>query len=158
MDRRFRSILTLPTLIAILALPVAAAAQNRAAAAPTPRAGSVAKGAFHIDIRSSGKMVADDIARPRINGLKVPASSLNIGSALASDIVSSLALVLNNEMVNDPNQDNVQIFPGTMPFLHATQSEVSLVKAKGNLIAAYNNSSSAIVAPNPNGAGLVLLQ
>ena len=158
MDRRFRSILIMPTLIAILALPVAAAAQNQAAAVPTPRAGSVAKGAFHIDVRSSGKMVADDIARPRINGLKVPASSLNTGSPLASDIVSSLALTLNNEMVNDPKQDNIQIFPGTMPFVHATESEVSLVKAKGNLIAAYNNSSSAIVGPNPNGAGLVLLQ
>jgi hypothetical protein len=73
-------------------------------------------------------------------------------------MASPLALALDNEMVNDPNQDNIQIFPGTMPFLHSTESEVSLVKAKGNLIAAYNNSSSAIVAPNPSGPGLVFLQ
>jgi hypothetical protein len=159
MDRRFRSILIVSTLLAPLAMPVRAMAQGQTAAvAPTPRTGSVAKGALHIDVRSSGKMVADDIARPRINGLKVPASSLNITSAVAPAMAAPPALTLDNEMVNDPNQDNIQIFPGTMPFLHSTESEVSLVKAKGNLIAAYNNSSSAIVAPNPSGPGLVFLQ
>jgi hypothetical protein len=158
MDRRVRNIFIMPTLIAILASPVAAAAQNQAAAAPTPRSGAVVKGTVNIDVRSSGKIVSDDMARPRLNGLKVPASSLNISPAEASAMASSLALALDNKMVNDPNQDNIQIFPGTMPFLHATESELSLVKAKGNLIAAYNNSSSAIVAPNPSGPGLVFLQ
>ena len=65
MDRRFRSILIMPTLIAMVALPVAAAAQDQAATvAPVSRLGSVAKGAVQIDVRSSGKIVADDIASP----------------------------------------------------------------------------------------------
>jgi hypothetical protein len=159
MDRRFRSILIVSTLLAPLAMPVRAMAQGQtAAAAPTPRTGSVAKGALHIDVRSSGKMVADDIARPRINGLKVPASSLNITPVVAPAMAAPLSLALDNELVNDPNHDNIQIFPGTRPYVHATESETAIVKAKGNLIAAYNTSENDVVASNPSGPGLVFLQ
>jgi BNR/Asp-box repeat len=157
MDRQFRSILIMPTLIGMLALPVGAAAQDQAATvAPLSRPGSVAKGAVQIDIRSSGRTIADDVARPRVNGLKVSPSLLNIRPVGAP--TGALSLALDNELVNDPNADNIQIFPGTMPFIHSTQSETTLVKAKGNLIAAYNDSASAIVGPNPSGPGLVFLQ
>ena len=157
MERRFKSILIMSTLIAMLALPVAAAAQDQAATvAPVSRLGSVAKGAVQIDIRSSGRTIADDIARPRVNGFTVSPSLLNIRPI--GTPTGALSLALDNELVNDPNADNIQIFPGIMPFIHSTQSETSLVKAKGNLIAAYNDSASAIVGPNPSGPGLVFLQ
>jgi hypothetical protein len=68
------------------------------------------------------------------------------------------ALALDNELVNDPNHDNIQIFPGTRPYVHATESETAIVKAKGNLIAAYNTSENDLVASNPSGPGLVFLQ
>jgi hypothetical protein len=47
----------------------------------TPQIGTVKKGAIRLDIRSSGKTIADEIAKPRINGLKVPVTSLNISPA-----------------------------------------------------------------------------
>jgi photosystem II stability/assembly factor-like uncharacterized protein len=142
------------TLLAPLAMPVRAIAQDQTAAtAPTTRTGFVTKGALHVDVRSSGKKIADDIAKPRVNGLTMPLSSLNI-----APVVTPATAALDNELSNDPNTDSIQIFPGTRPFVHATQSETSLVKAKGNLIAAYNNSAGAIVAPNPSGPGLVFVQ
>ena len=124
--------------------------------AQTNTRGSVTKGTIKIDIRSAGRTMADDIARPRQNGLAVPASALNrTPTAVPVPFISKIG---GDVQVNDPNQDNVQIFPGTLPFVHSTESETVVVKAKGNIIAAYNNSSSAIVGPNPNGPGLVFLQ
>jgi hypothetical protein len=157
MNRRFRSILIIPAFIAILALPVVVAAQDEpATAAPLFRPGSVAKGAVQIDIRSSGRTIADDIAWPRVNGRTVSPSLLNLRPN--GPPTGALPLALDNKLVNDPNADNIQIFPGIMPFVHSTQSETALVKAKGNLIAAYNDSASAILGPNPKGPGLVFLQ
>jgi hypothetical protein len=154
MDRRFRSILIMPALIAMMALPVVAAAQDESATV-APRPGSVVKGAVQIDIRSSGRTIADDIARPRVSGRTVSPSLLTLRPA--GPPTGALS-ALDNKLVNDPNADNIQIFPGVMPFVHSTQSETALVKAKGNLIAAYNDSASAIVGPNPGGPGLVFLQ
>jgi hypothetical protein len=123
----------------------------------TPQIGTVKKGAIRLDIRSSGKTIADEIAKPRINGLKVPVTSLNISPAQVPTI-GALPPATDNELVNDPNQDNIQIFSGTRSFVHSTESETAIVRAKGNLIAAYNSSANAIVAPNPNGPGLVFVQ
>jgi hypothetical protein len=123
----------------------------------TQQFGKTRKGSTQLDLRSSGRTIADDIAKPRMSQLSLAAATLNI---IPVNVPPTTALSLQggNTLVNDPNFDNIQIFPNTRPFVHSTESETAIVKAKGNLIAAYNSSANIIVAPNPSGPGLVFVR
>ncbi len=118
------------------------------------QSGAVRKGNVQINIRSSGRILAQQTAQSRVNGMRVSAPSLQLSPAQ----IPETPIPHSNTLVNDPNQDSIQKFPGTRPFLHSTQSETVIVKAKGNLIAAFNNSAGIIEAPNPSGPGLAYAQ
>jgi hypothetical protein len=46
-----------------------------------------------------------------------------------------------NHQINDPLLDNVQTYPGAVPFVFAIQSETSLVSVGNDLVAGYNSSA-----------------
>lgn len=113
-----------------------------------PALGFVSKLGQDIDVRSGGRILADDLSSSTVI-LPDPASPV-AGVPTAAQV----QLRGGNVQVNDPALDYVQIFPGFRPFVRATQSEVSTAAFGRNIVVTYNNSAGIHVSPS--GPGLIV--
>jgi hypothetical protein len=128
-----------------------------AAFAPVARAqdgpplGFVTKLGEEMDVRSGGRVLADELT---ISGhIVLP----DIDSPVAgTDTVAQIHLRGGNVQVNSSTGDFIQIFAGFRPFVRATRSEVSTAASGRNIVVTYNDSTGIHVSPNPNGAGLIV--
>jgi hypothetical protein len=112
--------------------------------------GFVNKLGVEVDVRSGGRILADELAS---GNLILP----DIGGPVAGgSTVPQVQLRGGNVQVNDPAQTAVQIFPGFRPFVRAIRSEVSTAASGKNIVVTYNNSTGIHVIPNPSGPGLVV--
>jgi hypothetical protein len=133
---------TLAALLAVLAAP--AVAQN------APPLGFVNKLGIEVDVRSGGRILQDETPSGTVI---LPDSSSAVGGG---STIPQVQLWGGNLQINDPAQDYIQIFPGFRPFVHFTESEVSVAAANRNIVATYNNSAGIHVSPNPSGPGLIV--
>jgi hypothetical protein len=102
------------------------------------------------DVRSGMKVLMDEV----LSGtLTLPEFSNPVTHL---DVVPQVQLRGDNVQVNFPSGDYVQQFPGFRPFVHATQSEVSMAAFGKTLVAGYNNSAGIHMSPNPSGPGLIV--
>jgi hypothetical protein len=110
----------------------------------------VSKLGMEIDVRSGGRVLADDMASGRVilPDLASPVEGI--------PVVPQIQLRGGNLQVNDPAGDFIQIFTGFRPFVRATQSEVSTAAFNRNIVVTYNDSTGIHVSPNPNGPGLIV--
>jgi hypothetical protein len=111
--------------------------------------GYINKLGVDIDVRSGSKILIDQLAQQPVL-LPDAAGSVGGGST-----VPQIQLRGGNLQANDPAWDYVQTFPGYRPFVHATQSEVSVAASNRYIVATYNDSTGMLLAPNPSGPGLV---
>lgn len=118
-----------------------AMALGTAAAQSGPPLGFVNKLGVDVDVRSGGRILADDLAS---------------GTVILPDLVTPVAgipavpqiqLRGDNEQVNDPAQTAIQIFTGFRPFVRATRSETSTAAFGRNIVVTYNNSTGLHVSP-----------
>jgi hypothetical protein len=121
-----------------------------AAAQQSPRLGFVNKLGVEIDVRSGGRVLADELAAGKVI-LPDLASPVAGGS-----VVPQIKLRGGNLQVNNPASDYNQIFPGFRPFVRATQSEVSTAAFGRNIVVTFNDSTGIHVSPNPAGPGLIV--
>jgi hypothetical protein len=122
-----------------------------AAAQSGPPLGFVNKLGIDVDVRSGGRILADDLASSGnviLPDLATPVSGI--------PAVPQIQLRGDNEQVNDPAQTLIQIFTGFRPFVRATRSETSTAAFGRNIVVTYNNSTGIHVSPNPSGPGLIV--
>src|ERR1700730_12502443 len=115
------------------------------------RTGIVTKLGVDYDIRSGARILADELtASGRLMLPEVPAPVSGSDQAAQSELSG------DNEQVNDPRRDYVQIFGGFRPFVRATQSETSMAAFGRNIVVTYNDSTGLHVIPNPAVPGLIV--
>jgi hypothetical protein len=114
---------------------------------------AVSKNGTDLELRSEGKMLADEVLSGQVT--LGPEEPITQNTSSGND---GEALVGSNVQVNDPALDNIQIFPGFRPFLHFTQSETTVAASGQNIVVSYNNSAGLKLGPNPSGPGLVFTQ
>jgi hypothetical protein len=126
-------------------LPCTAAAQSG------PPTGFVSKLGLEIDVRSGGRILADDLASSHVilPDLATPVAGI--------PAVPQIKLRGGNLQVSEPTPV-IQIFTGFRPFVRATQSEVSAAAFGLNIVVTYNDSTGIHVSPNPSGPGLIVDQ
>lgn len=113
--------------------------------------GHVYKDHWDVDVRSSGRLVADEVAE---NGNHVPGDDgVSAGESKASGLASQKKK--GNVQVNDATLDNIQEFAGFRPFVKFTQSETSVAAHGRHVVATYNSSADQPIIANPSGPGLV---
>jgi len=95
---------------------------STAAAQSPPPLGFVNKLGLEIDVRSGGRILADDLASGNVI---LPDLA---GPVAGVPTVPQIQLRGGNLQVNNPLNDYVQIFTGFRPFVRATQSEVSTAR------------------------------
>jgi len=135
--------LALTCLAALVSVPPALAQEG------TPL-GFVSKLGQDIDIRSGGRILADELSAGNVI---LPDLATPVAGVPA---VPQIQLRGGNVQVNDPAQDYIQIFTGFRPFVHAVQSETSMAASGRNIVVTYNNSTGFHLIPNPSGPGLVV--
>jgi hypothetical protein len=123
---------------------------STAAAQSPPPLGFVNKLGLEIDVRSGGRILADDLASGNVI---LPDLA---GPVAGVPTVPQIQLRGGNVQVNNPLNDYVQIFTGFRPFVRATQSEVSTAASGRNIVVTYNDSTGIHVSPNPSGPGLIV--
>ncbi|HJZ71625.1 MAG TPA: sialidase family protein [Vicinamibacterales bacterium] len=134
-----------------LALVTFMAALAPAARAQTVPLGFVTKLGEEMDVRSGGRVLADELTAS--GHIVLP----DIDSPVAgTDTVPQIHLRGGNVQVNSSTEDFVQIFTGFRPFVRATQSEVSTAAHGKDIVVTYNDSTGIHVSPNPNGPGLIV--
>src|SRR6266699_3465692 len=111
--------------------------------------GFVSKLGQELDVRSGSRILEDDL-----NSSNVILPHL-AGPVSGGSVVPQIKLRGGNVQVNDPAQHYLQLFKFFLPFVRATESEVSVGAFGRNIVTTYNNSSGLHVSPNPNGPGLV---
>ena len=114
-----------------------------------PPTGFINKLGIEVDVRSGGRILQDETPP----GSVILPDSVN--AAGGGSTVPQIKLRGGNVQVNDPELDYIQIFRGFRPFVHFTQSEVSVAASNRNIVATYNNSAGLHLSPNPNGPGLI---
>jgi hypothetical protein len=97
----------------------------------------VNKGGVEVDLRSSGRVIADDVIQ---NGNVILANETS--PVPGQVIVPQIQARGGNTQVNDPALDNIQIFSGFRPFVEFTQSETSIAAFGRNIVATYNTSAN----------------
>ena len=134
--------LALTCLAALVSVPPAVAQEG-------PPLGFVNKLGQDIDIRSGGRILADELSAGNVilPDLDTPVAGV--------PAVPQIQLRGGNVQANDPAQDYIQIFTGFRPFVHAVQSETSMAAFGRNIVVTYNNSTGIHVIRNPSGPGLV---
>src|SRR6266567_270920 len=135
--------LALTCLVTLISVPLAVAQGG-------PPLGFVNKLGQDIDIRSGGRIVADELSAGNVI---LPDLATPVAGVPA---VPQIQLRGGNVQVNDPGQDNIQIFTGFRPFVHAVQSETSMAAFGPNIVVTYNNSTGLHLIPNPFGPGVVV--
>jgi hypothetical protein len=98
---------------------------------------TVNKNGFEVDERSIGRIAADDTLS---SGGVVIADQTSPSQGF--DMFPQVQLRAGNVQVNDPDLDNIQIFPLFRPFIEYTQSETSLAAHGQNIVATYNTSAN----------------
>ena len=116
-----------------------------AAAQTGPQPGFVNKLGTEVDVRSGGRILADDLASGKVILPDLPTPVAGIPA------VPQIQLRGDNLQVNDPAQTTIQIFTGFRPFVRATRSETSAAAFGRNIVVTYNNSTGIHVSPNPSG-------
>jgi hypothetical protein len=101
----------------------------------------VKKKGVDLDIRSSGRMIADEVAQ---FGAQVVNDE--VSPAPGVTVVSQVQLRGDNVQTNDPGLDNIQTLPNTRPFVSYTQSETSIAASGSNIVATYNSSANQPLA------------
>ncbi len=120
-------------------------AQSAPASQSGTAPGSVNKKGKDVDIRSLGRMLADDVAAHGVVVLSDAISPVPGGS-----VVPQIQLRGGNVQVNNPNLDNIQVFPNFRPFVEFVQSETSVAAFGPNIVATYNTSANQpLVQVNP---------
>jgi hypothetical protein len=121
-----------------------------ASAQQGPPLGFVSKLGIDMDVRSNGRIIADELAASNVilPDLDTPIAGM--------PAVPQIQLRGGNVQVNNPAQDFVQIFAGFRPFVRATQSEVSAAAFGRNIVVTFNDSTGIHVSPNPHGPGLIV--
>src|SRR5690348_13449458 len=89
------------------------------AAQSGPPTGFVVKLGMELDVRSGGRILADEIAS---GTLLLPELA---GPVAGGSTVPQIQLRGDNVQVNDPLQTAIQIFSGFRPFVRAIRSETS---------------------------------
>jgi len=125
------AVLVLLSLSVLIYKPASKAQSDRA----RPR-GHVRKNGVDLDIRSQGRVKADQIAQ---SGMRVPPFKAN--SAPNLPLVPQVKLRRGNVQTNDGSLDNIQSFPPQIPFFNFTQSETSLAAKGRNIVATYNTTA-----------------
>ena len=96
----------------------------------------VNKGGVEVDLRSDGRIIADDL---------IQSGGVILGNETAPPVTAPVASQIQtrggNTQVNDPALDNIQIFPLFRPFVEFTQSECSIAASGRNIVATYNTSA-----------------
>ena len=106
---------------------------------------AVSKNGVDLELRSEGKIMADEMASGHVMlGPEVPP----IQNFFAGQGRNPLRGP--NTQVNDPALDNIQIFPGFRPFLHFTQSETT-VAAVGWFLQTADSAQAAVVRSMTSG-------
>jgi hypothetical protein len=113
-----------------------------------PSLGFVNKLGIDVDVRSGGRILQDEAPEGTII---LPDNPTAAGGGSP---IPQIQLRGGNLQVNDPELDYIQTFSGFRPFLHFTQSEVSVAASNRNIVATYNNSAGLHVSPT--GSGLVV--
>src|SRR5713101_8972124 len=130
--------LALTCLAVLVSVPPAVAQEG-------PPLGFVNKLGQDIDIRSGGRILADELSAGNVI---LPDLATPVPGVPA---VPQIQFRGGNVQVNDPAQDYIQIFTGARPLLHAVQSETSMAAFGRNVVVTYNNSTGIHVIPNPSG-------
>ncbi len=99
--------------------------------------GLINKVGFDFDIRSEGRIIADEVAQ--VGSL---ASADVVGAVPGVSVTPKIRFRGGNIQVNDAALDNIQIFAGTRPFVKFIQSETSIAVHGGNIVAGYNSSAN----------------
>lgn len=99
-----------------------------------PSLGFVTKLGIDVDVRSGGRILADELAS---NPVILPDLA---GPVSGGSVVPQIQFRGGNVQVNVPSTDYIQIFTGFRPFVHATQSEVSTAAFGPNIVVTYNDS------------------
>jgi hypothetical protein len=134
-----------------LALVTGLTALATAAHAQDGQLGFVTKLGQEMDVRSGGRVLADELSTS--GRIILP----DIDSPVAgADTVPQIHLRGGNVQANSSSEDFVQIFTGFRPFVHATQSEVSTAASGRNIVVTFNDSAGIHVSPNPGGPGLIV--
>jgi len=99
-----------------------------------------------IDLLSNPSMPPNEVAANSLlvlpdNGSVVPGQTL----------VPQIQFRGPNTQINDPNLDNISIFPGFRPFVEYTQSETTIVANGKTLVASYNSSADQPLVLLPAG-------
>src|SRR5712664_1965350 len=115
------------------------------------RTGVVTKLGQDFDVRSGGRILADEMMAS--GNLILPEVPTPLSG---TDREAQFEGEGGNVQVNNPKQDYVQVFTGFRPFVRATQSETSLAAFGPNILVTYNDSTGVHVSPNPRGPGLIV--
>jgi len=110
----------------------------------------VNKGGAEVDLRSFGRVAADDTIRT--GGVLLTNDATPVSGPA---VVPQVQTRGGNTQVNDPGLDNIQIFPGFRPFVEFTQSETSIAAVGQNIVATYNTSAFQPLVPVPGGLAFV---
>ena len=90
-----------------------------------------------IDLLSNPSMPPDEVTA---NGALVLPDN---GSVVPGQVLGAqIQLRGPNTQINDPNLDNISVFPGFRPFVEYTQSETTIVGNGKTLVASYNSSAN----------------
>ena len=143
---RILFVISSAALIAVLASTSSPVTTSLAQAADQPPRGHVNKNGIDLDVRSLGRQIADEVAATGNAVLPDEVSPVPGGP-----VVPQVKLRRGNVQTNDGSLDNIQIFPGTRPFVKFTQSETSVAAHDRNIVAVYNTSANQpIVQSGPN--------
>ena len=103
-----------------------------------------------LDVRSGTRITDEDVVSGAVILPEVNTSTTAFPTA------PQVQLRGGNVQASNPGLDYVQVFSGFRPFVHATQSEVSVAAAGNSIVMGYNNSAGLHLIPNPSGPGLIV--
>src|SRR5207302_10669696 len=108
---------------------------------------TVKKNGVDLELRSEGKMMADEVLSGRIM-LEADATPSPVSKEDRDEEVEFRG---DNVQVNDPALDNIQTFAGLRPFVKFTQSETTVAAHNDNIVVSYNSSAGVKLVRLPTG-------
>src|SRR5262249_15560943 len=122
--------------LGIIASAVALAPVTRAQQDDDGQLGFVSKLGIDVDVRSGGRILADDLAAS--GRIILPDADSPVAG---TSTVPQIQFRAGNVQANSAIEDYAQIFSGFRPFVRATQSEVSTAAFGRNIVVTYNDST-----------------
>ena len=108
---------------------------------------TVKKNGVDLELRSEGKMMADEVLSGRIM-LEADATPSPVSKEDRDEEVEFRG---DNVQVNDPALDNIQTFAGLRPFVKFTQSETTVAAHNDKIVVSYNSSAGVKLVRLPTG-------